>query len=25
LAYVHAAVRASSQPTLLSELRAGPP
>jgi hypothetical protein len=25
LAYVHAAVRASSQPALLSELRAGPP
>jgi hypothetical protein len=25
LAYVHAAVRASSQPELLSELRAGPP
>jgi len=25
LAYVHAAVRAPSQPTLLSELRAGPP
>jgi hypothetical protein len=25
LAYVHAAVRASSQPTLLSELRAGAP
>jgi hypothetical protein len=25
LAYVHAAVRASSQPVLLSELRAGPP
>jgi hypothetical protein len=25
LAYVHAAVRASSQPGLLSELRAGPP
>jgi hypothetical protein len=25
LAYVHAAVRASSQPTLLSELRAGTP